>query len=64
MDIMELTDKKINEIVAEDVAMLENGDFPNIRLENDGPKWDDSSFIVARDANLQWWIANGSKLSD
>jgi len=63
MKIAELTSDKIGELVSKSMNMLENGDFPDMRLENDGPDWNDESFIAERSANLKSW-ANSLKVAD
>ena len=64
MNILALTDTVIEEIVNADFDMLKSGRFPDVRLENDGPDWEDPSFWDDRDANLQWWIAGGPVAKD
>jgi len=62
--IANLTDADIKKIVSTSVEMLERGDFPDMRLENDGPDWCEASFITERSANLEWWAKNGFKIAD
>ena len=64
MKVIGLTDAEIEKLVAADVDMLKAGNFPDMRLEHDGPNWSDELFLAARKANLEWWIENGPKDTD
>jgi len=56
MLVSELTDEKIRQIVAEDMAMLKRGDFPTVYLEeNDGADWSDPDFLADGEKNFRFW---------
>ena len=64
MNIVNLTIEEIKKIVASDVSILAAGTFPDMRLVNNGPDWEDEEFVTSSTSNLNCWIAKGPKITD